>query len=213
MALTLEVRELLCPIGRQLPHGRLRHMAISKARNEMEEKVRVQTVSRRTLLYGAVSAGGLLLLGCSQENGKESGSVTAQQGSPVAGAQKASMVVYRDPSCGCCTSWATIARTAGYEVTVLDDPDMAAVKNRLGVPEDLASCHTATVGSVVIEGHVPMDDVARLLASSGSIKGIAVPGMPLGSPGMEMPDGTKEPYQVIAFREDGQTSIFSTHNS
>ena len=169
-------------------------------------------VSRRALLSGAVSAGGLLLIGCSRESGEDAaagGSNHAGTASP----QKVAMTVYRDPSCGCCESWANIAREAGYEVSLIDDPDMATVKKRLGVPEDLASCHTATVNSYVVEGHVPMDDVARLLSGPASIRGIAVPGMPAGSPGMEMPDGTKQRYDVIAFAADGRTSVFSTRNA
>lgn len=110
------------------------------------------------------------------------------------------MTVYRDPSCGCCEAWAEIARNAGYEVTLVDHPDMPAVKRRYGVPEQVVSCHTAIVGDYVIEGHVPLDDVKRLLAERPrDLRGIAVAGMPLGSPGMEVPDGTREPFKVMAF--------------
>jgi hypothetical protein len=110
------------------------------------------------------------------------------------------MTVFRDPSCGCCEAWAEIARKAGYRVDLRDDQDMTAVKGRLGVPEQLASCHTAEVGGMVIEGHVPIEEVARLLREKpAGVRGIAVPGMPAGSPGMEVPDGTKQPFQVMAF--------------
>src|SRR3546814_9191190 len=106
------------------------------------------------------------------------------------------MTVCRDPSCGCCEAWAKSAEDAGYQVTLLDDNNMTAVKQRLGVPAELASCHTAVVGDYVIEGHVPLEEVDRLLRERPSdIAGIAVPGMPLGSPGMEVPDGTKEPFK------------------
>ena len=119
------------------------------------------------------------------------------------------MTVYRDPSCGCCEAWAKVAEDAGYQVTLLDDNNMTAVKQRLGVPAELASCHTVVVGDYVIEGHVPLEEVDRLLRERPSdIAGIAVPGMPLGSPGMEVPDGTKEPFQVIAFDAAGRTSIY-----
>ncbi|HEX8215294.1 MAG TPA: DUF411 domain-containing protein [Allosphingosinicella sp.] len=121
------------------------------------------------------------------------------------------MTVFRDPSCGCCETWAQIARQAGYAVDLRDDQDMSGVKRRLGVPEELASCHTAEVGGYVVEGHVPLEDVARLLRERPkAIKGIAVAGMPLGSPGMEVPDGTKQPFQVIAFFDDGRTSVFQS---
>ncbi len=86
---------------------------------------------------------------------------------------------------------------------------MGSVKERLGVPADLASCHTTTVAGYVVEGHVPLDQVARLLRERPpGIRGIAVPGMPSGSPGMETPDGSAEPYQVIAFDDQGRTSLF-----
>jgi hypothetical protein len=92
---------------------------------------------------------------------------------------------------------------------VHDDQDMMEVKQRVGVPEELASCHTALVGGFVIEGHVPMEEVARLLRERpAGIKGIAVPGMPIGSPGMEAPDGAKQPFQVIAFDAAGKRSVF-----
>jgi hypothetical protein len=119
------------------------------------------------------------------------------------------MTVYRDPSCGCCRAWANIAQNAGYDVSVRDDQDMAGVKRRLGVPEELGSCHTAEIAGLVIEGHVPLEDVARLVRERpAGTKGIAVPGMPLGSPGMEVPDGTTQPYQVIAFDAAGNLSVF-----
>ncbi|WP_262503847.1 DUF411 domain-containing protein [Sphingosinithalassobacter sp. CS137] len=119
------------------------------------------------------------------------------------------MTVYRDPSCGCCEAWASIAEQNGYQVTLLDDPNMAAVKQRLGVPPELSSCHTALVGEYVVEGHVPLDQVARMLRERPSgMRGIAVPGMPIGSPGMEVPDGSKEPFQVVAFYKNGRTEIF-----
>lgn len=119
------------------------------------------------------------------------------------------MTVYRDPSCGCCETWAKIAEDAGYRVTLRDDSDMAAVKQRLGVPAELVSCHTAVVEDYVIEGHTPLDQVDRLLRERPSnLKGIGVAGMPIGSPGMEVPDGTKQPFQVIAFNAAGETSIY-----
>src|SRR3546814_12554514 len=95
---------------------------------------------------------------------------------------------YRDSECGCCEAWADIARAEGYAVTVENRADMAAVKTRYGVPDQLASCHTAVIGGYAIEGHVPMQHVARLLRyTPRDIRGIAVPGMPRGSLGMELP--------------------------
>lgn len=165
--------------------------------------------SRRLVLFGALACGGLIATGCSQ-----SGATDSEQGQVAANATADSnaglaMIVYRDPSCGCCQAWANIAREAGYDVSVRDDGDMAGVKKRLGVPEALSSCHTAQVAGFVIEGHVPLEEVARLVRERpAGTKGIAVPGMPIGSPGMEVPDGTTQPYQVIAFDAAGNRSIF-----
>lgn len=169
-----------------------------------------QSISRRTLLYGGMAFGGLILAGCSPAGGqKSSSSENASAGETLPTAQKAAMTVYRDPSCGCCEAWAQIAEDAGYQVTLLDDNNMTAVKQRLGVPGELASCHTAVVDDYVVEGHVPLNQVDRLLRERPTdIRGIAVPGMPIGSPGMEVPDGRTEPFQVIAFDAQGGTSIY-----
>lgn len=168
-------------------------------------------ISRRGVIGGGLAVGGIFLIGCSPaSDGQPDANAAASTQVPPA-TQRAAMMVYRDPSCGCCKSWAEIARKAGYEVTLQDDTDMVEVKKRLGVPEELSSCHTATVENLVFEGHVPMEDVARLLANPGNTRGIAVPGMPAGSPGMEVPDGTKQPFQVIAFDADGKTSVYRTY--
>ena len=119
------------------------------------------------------------------------------------------MMVYRDPSCGCCEAWTDLARQAGYQVELVDHPDMPAIKRRYGVPDELASCHTAIVGGYAIEGHVPLEEIARLLKERPSIiRGIAVPGMPRGSPGMEMPDGLKDRFRVMAFDASGKSRVF-----
>ncbi len=120
-------------------------------------------------------------------------------------AQAAPYVMYRDPGCGCCMAWTAHAREGlANEITVREDVPMASVKRQLGVPPALASCHTTLVDGYVIEGHVPAREVNRLLAERPSdIRGLAVAGMPLGSPGMEA-GGRKQPYQVIAFGEFGQ---------
>lgn len=120
------------------------------------------------------------------------------------------MLVYRDPECGCCEAWADIARKAGYEVRVENRTDMPAVKARYGVPSELASCHTAIAAGYAIEGHVPMAHVDKLLrARPKGVLGIAVPGMPRGSPGMEMPDGSVDAFEVMAFDAAGKTSVFT----
>lgn len=119
--------------------------------------------------------------------------------------------VYKDPSCGCCTKWVEHLRSAGLHPDVHDRTDMDALKNSLGVPTALRSCHTAVAGRYVIEGHVPAADVKRLLAAAPKgIIGIAVPDMPAGAPGMEVP-GRADRYDVIAFAADGTTKLFAHH--
>lgn len=119
------------------------------------------------------------------------------------------VVVYKTAQCGCCTKWVDHLRANGFLVTVEEMRDLDPIKTRLGVPGDLDSCHTATVGGYVVEGHVPAADVRRLLSEKPAAKGIAVPGMPVGSPGMERGDA-REPYQVVQFGDDGRT-VFATH--
>ncbi len=102
-------------------------------------------------------------------------------------------------------------RENGFEVKTVNvsDADLGAVKERAGVPAFLRSCHTATVGNYIVEGHVPADVIRRLLADGPAIKGLAVPGMPVGSPGMEDPRGRRQPYQVVAFDEAGNTQVYA----
>jgi hypothetical protein len=127
------------------------------------------------------------------------------------GAAPQTFTVYKDPSCGCCTKWVDHIRAAGLRPTVRDRSDMDALKDSLGVPAALRSCHTAVAGKYVIEGHVPAVDVKRLLDSSPKgVVGIAVPDMPAGSPGMEVP-GRVDKYDVIAFCADGSTKLFARH--
>jgi len=118
------------------------------------------------------------------------------------------MTIYRDPGCGCCLGWAAHARRAGFRTRVIDAPDMAQVKRRLGVPAALHSCHTALVAGLVVEGHVPLDRVERLLRGRpATVRGVAVPGMPVGSPGMESPDGRRQAFQVFTFDAGGRASV------
>lgn len=109
------------------------------------------------------------------------------------------VIVYRDPTCGCCHKWVEHLRDNGFSVAVRDSAHMAAVKARFGVPKALASCHTAEVGGYIVEGHVPADALRRLLDEKPEARGLAVPGMPIGSPGMEGPN--PEVYEVMLFGE------------
>ncbi|RCW79447.1 DUF411 domain-containing protein [Paracoccus lutimaris] len=122
-------------------------------------------------------------------------------------AQDRNMTVHKDPSCGCCTAWAELAEKAGYKVSVVESADIAASKAEAGVPEALWSCHTARIDGYVIEGHVPFDALARLLETRPDVLGIAVPGMPEGSPGMG--DDPAARYEVIAWgNEAGDGTLF-----
>jgi hypothetical protein len=112
----------------------------------------------------------------------------------------ASMTVHKDPSCDCCLAWVKHVRAAGFTVSVIETDRMDAVKARLGIPNELASCHTAELGGYAIEGHVPVGAIVRLLAEKPAANGLAVPGMPRGSPGM---DGAPDTYNVVLFGPDG----------
>lgn len=123
---------------------------------------------------------------------------TAATGSLLmpAPAEARDAVIYKSPTCGCCRGWAAYLQRSGYHVTVVDHEDMDAVKDGLGVPADMRSCHTAKIGGYVVEGHVPAEAVDKLLDDQPRVIGIAAPGMPSGSPGM---DGPKEPNRVYLF--------------
>lgn len=121
------------------------------------------------------------------------------------------VVMYKHPQCGCCGKWADHMRENGFAVKEVSTLDIALVKSEAGVPEALGSCHTATVGGYVVEGHVPASDVKRMLAEQPAIAGISAPGMPLGSPGMEGPYEADK-YDVISFDENSKTvGVFSSH--
>jgi len=124
-------------------------------------------------------------------------------------AKKPTITVYKDPACGCCKNWIAYLVKHGYRVDAKDRPDMPGIKSSLGVPAALTSCHTATVNGYLIEGHVSAEDIDRLLAEKPKIAGIAVPGMPAGSPGMDGP--RTQHYEVLAFDKNGKTTVFSKH--
>lgn len=130
------------------------------------------------------------------------GAVTALQSSAALAAAQPVITVHRDPACGCCGAWAEHLRKAGFETKVIETRDVDAVKKRLGVPDDLASCHTAEIMGYVVEGHVPAVALKRFLAERPFARGLAVPGMPIGSPGME--GGRPEPYEVVMFGPNGR---------
>jgi len=120
------------------------------------------------------------------------------------------VLMYKDPNCGCCGAWAEHLEANGFRVKTVATNDMESVKRRFAVPQRLTSCHTAKVGNYVVEGHVPASAIRRLLREKPALAGVSVPGMPLGSPGMEVP-GKKDPYDVVGFDKAGKTAVYESH--
>lgn len=118
------------------------------------------------------------------------------------------ITVYKDPNCGCCANWNGAMRKAGFEIDVRDTPNIGAVKSSLGVPDTLASCHTGVVAGYLFEGHVPPDLVQKVLRERPALIGLFVPGMPVGSPGMEGPNPGR--YDVIALDRDRRQSVYAS---
>jgi len=130
---------------------------------------------------------------------------------PVAAAVP-EIVVFKSPTCGCCEDWITHLRANGFTVTV-NDVGNAAARRRLGIPQQLGSCHTGEVGGYAVEGHVPAREILRLLQERPAAAGIAVPGMPIGSPGMDGPayGNRRDPYDVLLVARDGSTRVFQSY--
>ncbi len=120
--------------------------------------------------------------------------------------------VYKDPGCGCCSLWADHLKAAGFKVNVTEKADLDEFKTAHGVPAKARSCHTALVGGYVLEGHVPVADVQRMLKDKPAIVGIAVPGMPIGSPGMEVKGMKAAAYDVVSFDKQGATKSYASYN-
>jgi hypothetical protein len=137
----------------------------------------------------------------------------ASAGHALAQGQQPTVDVRKDATCGCCSKWVDHLRSQGFSVraTDMEIGRLNDLKTTRGIPQKVRSCHTALVGGYVVEGHVPAADVKRLLKERPSIVGIAVPGMPAGSPGMEVASGTVQPYDVVAFAKDGSTRVFASH--
>jgi hypothetical protein len=122
-------------------------------------------------------------------------------------AEKEMITIHKDPTCGCCSGWVEHLQKGGFGTKVMDTMDLDTLKKRLGVPDDLAACHTAEIAGYIIEGHVPVAALKRFLAERPNASGLAVPGMPMGAPGME--GGRPEKYDVILFSPDGQRTYMS----
>lgn len=133
---------------------------------------------------------------------------------PAVASAAADIAMHRDPGCGCCEKWAAQVRQQfGRKVQIVDDANRAAFQRQVGVPADLSSCHTAIVDGIAIEGHVPIADMKRVLAQHPKgVRGLAVAGMPLGSPGMEVAGIKAQPYNVVAFGSGGRR-LYARHTS
>ena len=125
-------------------------------------------------------------------------------------AEQPQLVVYKNASCGCCKVWVEHMQKHGFTAKVTDVDNMSPIKERVGVPYGMGSCHTAEVGGYFIEGHVPAEQVVRLLKEKPKAKGLTVPGMPIGSPGIEQGD-VKQPYEVHLVHNDGTTSVYAKY--
>lgn len=167
-----------------------------------------------------VPALALTVVGCGSQDARAEGTndaaalaVAESSAPPVtfAGAHTGTVHVFKSPTCGCCNGWIEHMREAGFTVEAEDTQSLAQVKRELGIPNDLHSCHTAIVDGFVIEGHVPAETVAAALEDRGDLTGIAVPGMPIGSPGMEVPGRAADSYDVIGFTENGERRVVARH--
>ena len=127
---------------------------------------------------------------------------------------KSEMQVYKSPTCGCCNDWIAYLQANGFAAKAINVPDTAPVRARYGLPAKYGSCHTAVIAGYVIEGHVPVREIKRLLAERPTAVGIAVPDMPIGSPGMDGPSykGQLDPYDVLLVQPDGSSKIFASYN-
>ena len=139
------------------------------------------------------------------------GALAALPAVACAAPPRPALTVYKTPWCGCCGGWVTHMRRAGFDARVVEVEDLAPVRAKYGVPFELSSCHTGVAAGYAIEGHVPPADVLRLLRERPKALGIAVPGMPLGSPGMESPTGERETFDTLLLLKGGGTRVFARH--
>lgn len=137
--------------------------------------------------------------------------IVGLRGTRLAAEPSTPMVVYKSKTCGCCTKWVDHVKDAGFALEVHDEESMDPLKDELGIPPQVRSCHTALVGGYLIEGHVPASDIRRLLAGRPKVAGLAVPGMPGGTPGMAEPGAKIGDFEVIAFQSSGSTEVFARH--
>ena len=151
-------------------------------------------MQRRTFLHGLLTVAAALPLG-------------------VQAATKPQITVYKTPTCGCCHDWVDHLEQNGFRVVVHDVPSTTPYRKKFGVPTDLGSCHTAVVAGYALEGHVPASDIQRLLAERPKARGLAVPGMPIGSPGMEVEGTRRDPFDVVLFADDGSRKVYQRYSA
>lgn len=166
-----------------------------------------------TPIRTALAAAGLLLLGACAPDADEAAATRAEadEQAQVPAAAAPAITVHRTATCGCCGKWEDHLREAGFTVASEIHRDMRPVRHELGVPEALASCHTGVVDGYAVEGHVPAAAVKALLAERPDVRGLAVPGMPIGSPGMEYPGVRGEAFDVLLVQDDGSAETFYRH--
>ncbi len=148
-------------------------------------------MKRRTFLHGALAAAVLPLA--------------------ASAAKKTMITVYKTPTCGCCHDWVEHLQKNGFQVIVNDVPSTTPYRAKFGVPTDLGSCHTGVVEGYALEGHVPASEISRLLAERPKARGLAVPGMPVGSPGMEVEGTRRDAFDVVLFADDGSRKVFQRY--
>ncbi len=179
------------------------------AGSDAEPESRVETVPRSTGTEGTIEPGRAEQVVAAY--GLERGEEAPIDAVPL---EDATLEVWKTSTCGCCGKWVDHMREAGFEVVAHDvsQRELTAVKVEKGITPELASCHTAVIGGYVVEGHVPAEDLKRLLAERPvDVQGIAVPGMPIGSPGMEDPTRPADEYDVVTFTSSGDTEVFASH--
>jgi hypothetical protein len=133
--------------------------------------------------------------------------------SAVTDAQTTTIAVEKDPGCTCCEKWVAHLKENEFSATVTESSTMDAVKDAKGIPTAVRSCHTGVINGYVIEGHVPAKEIKRLLRERPAVVGLAVPGMPLGSPGMESSTGRRQAFDVLTFRKDGATAVYASYSA
>jgi len=179
----------------------------------------MKTTNKKALLW-AIGLTALFMAGCDNAADVSSSAAVSEKGAVTKAVVPAStkqfakkalpeVVMYKPPTCDCCTGWAEHLRKEGFTVVVHKRDDMDAIKSNHGVTEKLASCHTAIVDGYVIEGHVPAADVERLLKERPNIVGLTAPGMPMKSPGMQKVGQAPKNYDVLAFEADGTSRVFT----